>query len=169
MRTGEAACAGRQQGFTYAGVMILLVIMGIMLAATGEVWHLAQQREKERELLFVGNQFRHALALYYAHTPGLGRRYPLSLDELLKDPRFPGTQRYLRKLYADPITGSAEWGLLKGPNGEILGVHSRSEEEPIKKSQFSLADRNFEGKHMYSEWVFMVSPGQLAVVPQRKP
>jgi type II secretory pathway pseudopilin PulG len=169
MRNGEAVTGLRQQGFTYIGAMVLVAILGVVLAAAGEVWHVAQKREKEQELLFVGNQMRRALALYYEHTPAVGRRYPLSLEELLKDPRYPNTQRYLRKLYADPVTGSTEWGLLKGPNGEILGVHSRSEEEPLKKSQFSLADRNFEGKQKYSEWVFMYTPGQLVAVPRIKP
>lgn len=169
MRNGEAVTVFRQQGFTYIGSMVLIVIMGIMLAAAGEVWHLVQKREKEQELLFVGNQMRRALALYYEHTPAVGRRYPLSLEELLKDPRYPNTQRYLRKIFADPITGGAEWGLLKGPNGEIFGVHSLSEEEPLKKSQFSLADRSFEGKSKYSDWVFMYSPGQFGMVPRKKP
>lgn len=163
-----SARAGRQHGFTYVGVMVLLIVMGILLASTGEVWYLAQKREKEKELLFIGHQMRQALALYYAHTPNLARRYPLSLEELLKDPRYPGTQRYLRKIFIDPITGSAQWGLIKGPSGEILGVHSLSEEEPAKKSNFSLADKHFENKKKYSEWVFMAAPGQL-VVPIRKP
>ena len=158
----------RETGFTYVGAMVLMVIMGIMLASAGEVWHLAQKREKEQELLFVGHQMRHALNLYYARTPNLASRYPLSLEELLKDPRYPGVQRYLRKIFPDPITGGAQWGLIKGPSGEILGVHSLSEDEPVKKSNFSLADKNFEDRKKYSEWVFMAAPGQL-VVPIRKP
>ncbi|HLP97448.1 MAG TPA: type II secretion system protein [Sideroxyarcus sp.] len=128
----------------------------------GEVWHTAQRREKEAELLFVGNQFRLAFNGYFEHTAGQQRRYPLNLEELLKDPRTPATQRYLRKIYQDPVTGSGKWGLLKGPNGEIYGIYSLSEEEPLKKGNFSLADRNFEGKMKYSDWVFMHIPGQQA-------
>lgn len=166
MLTGDAM--HREAGFTYVGAMVLIVIMGILLASAGEVWHLAQKREKEQELLFVGHQMRRSLTLYYAQTPGMAIRYPLSLEELLKDPRYPGTQRYLRKIFPDPITGSTQWGLIKGPSGEIFGVHSLSEEEPVKKSNFSLVDKNFEGKKKYSEWVFMAAPGQL-VAPVRKP
>lgn len=156
---------GKECGFTYLGVMMIVVIMGVMLAAAGEVWHTALKREKEQELLFVGSQFRHALAMYSEHTPAQARRYPSSLADLLQDPRYAATQRYLRKIYLDPITGDANWGLIRGPDGEIFGVHSRSEDEPAKKSNFMLADRNFEGKAKYSDWVFMQVPGRYSAKP----
>lgn len=144
----------RQRGFTYIGVLVLVALVGIALAAGGQVWHTAQKRDKERELLFIGEQFRLALTRYARQTPGQALRAPLALDELLQDPRHPELQRYLRQMYIDPMTGTAEWGLVKGPGGEITGVHSLSGEEPLKKSGFSRADRNFEGSARYSDWVF---------------
>ncbi len=152
----------RESGFTYLALLAVVAVMGVALAAAGEVWHTALKREKERELLFVGDQFRRAFNLYDRQTPGNARRYPVSLDELLKDPRYPGVQRYLRKIYVDPVTGSSEWGLIKGPNGEIFGVHSLSEDEPLKKSGFSLADSRFEGRTKYSDWVFMYDQGMAS-------
>lgn len=140
----------RAMGFTYIGVLALVVIMGAVLGAVAEVWHTALQREKERELLFVGNQFRQAIGLYYR----AGKKYPTRLEDLLKDPRQPTTQRYLRKIYRDPITGKAEWGLVIGAQGEIIGVHSLSEDHPIKVSGFSAADRDFNGAKKYSDWIF---------------
>lgn len=148
---------GDERGFTYIALLIFIAIMGVGLAATGEVWHMTMKRDKEEELLFVGNQFRNAFTMYYYRTPGQMGRYPMSLEELLKDPRYPATKRYLRKIYLDPITNSTNWELIKGPNGEILGVHSASEDEPIKKSNFRLADQDFEGKTKYSDWVFMIA------------
>lgn len=158
----------RQGGFTYLGLMALIAIMGVTLASAGEVWHMALKREKEQELLFVGNQFRLALKQYHEHTPGQARHQPLSLEELLRDSRYPGTQRYLRKIYADPVTGRAEWGLIKGPGGEIYGVHSLSDDEPLKKSNFSLADAMFENRKRYADWVFMPTPGQSRARPQKR-
>lgn len=158
MRAGSRQ-PGRVGGFTYISLLAIIAIMGVVLGTAGEVWHMALKREKERELLFVGDQFRRAIGLYYEHTPGLGRRYPESLEDLLRDPRYPSTQRYLRKIYPDPVSGSTEWGLVKGTAGEILGVHSLSENEPIKKSNFSLVDRSFEGRAKYVDWVFMHTPG----------
>jgi type II secretory pathway pseudopilin PulG len=156
---GADGLSGRRRagGFTYIGVLVLVVIMGIALAAAGEVWHTAAQREKEQQLLFVGDQFRRALAQFYAHTPGSATRYPLSLEDLLQDPRYPGISRYLRKIYADPMTGKPEWGLVTGPNGEIFGVHSLSEDRPIKRAHFRTEDKAFQGKTKYSDWVFMAS------------
>jgi type II secretory pathway pseudopilin PulG len=145
----------RERGFTYIGVLVLVALMGIGLAAAGQVWHTAAKREKERELLFIGQEFRLALYRYAKHTPGKEKRAPMSLEELLQDPRYPGIQRYLRKIYVDPMTGGTEWGLIKGAAGEIHGVHSLSADEPLKKANFALVDRRFEGAKKYSDWVFM--------------
>lgn len=159
----------RESGFTYFVLLAVVASMGFVLATAGEVWHTALKREKERELLFVGDQFRRAFNLYNLHTPGKARSYPLSLEELLKDPRYPGVQRYLRKIYADPMTGRTQWGLIKGPNGEVFGVHSLSEDEPLKKSGFSLADAKFKGRTKYSDWVFMYDQGQASGGLLKKP
>jgi type II secretory pathway pseudopilin PulG len=153
-------------GFTFLGLMMVIAIMGVALLAVGEVWHTAQRREKEQSLLFVGDQFRNAIHAYYQHAPAANKQqpYPTSLEDLLKDPRYPSTQRYLRQLYLDPIRGSAEWGLLKKGDG-IYGVYSLSEEAPIKQSNFRLADKDLESKSKYSEWLFMYVPTQLANKP----
>lgn len=149
----------RSTGFTYIGVLVVIVIMGAALGATAKVWHTVYQREKERELLFVGDQFRQAIGLYYR----VGKKYPVSLEDLLKDPRQPSIQRYLRKIYHDPITGKVEWGLTLGPRGEIIGVHSLSEEIPIKISGFSAVNRDFNGAKKYADWIFNYEVQQVSV------
>jgi len=161
--------ARHQRGFTYLAVLLVVAMMGATLALTGMVWHTVVQREKEAELLFVGGEFRRAIRQY--HT-GAGQ-YPRQLSDLLKDPRFPGVRRYLRKIYFDPITGKNEWGLVRSPDGSIMGVFSTSSDEPLKKAGFALADRDFEGKAHYSEWQFVVappsSPGNPPVVQNNPP
>jgi type II secretory pathway pseudopilin PulG len=156
--TATAPGGPRDGGFTYLGVLVLVVLMGIALAAAGKVWHTLQQREKEQELLFIGHQFRLALKRYAEQTPGKGRRQPLRLEELLEDPRHPQIRRHLRRIYPDPMTGNTAWGLVTGPGGEIFGVHSTSDAEPLKKGHFALADRDFEGTMKYSDWVFVHVP-----------
>jgi len=147
----RARCCG---GFTYLTILFVVAIMGVGLALVGELWHTAVVREKEAELLYAGSQYRSAIVRYYLAGP---QQYPRSLSDLLKDPRKPGTERYLRKLYPDPVTGKA-WGIVKAPDGGIMGVHSVSEDKPLKTAQFRIRDRSFEGAASYSDWKFVYVP-----------
>ena len=162
-RTGAAA---RERGFTYLGLLIAMAIIGVNLAAAGMLWHTAQQRERERELLYVGDQIRLAIGHYY--NTGGARQFPQSLDDLLRDSRQPGTVRYLRKLYHDPVTGTTEWGLIKDNSDRVMGVFSLSEQRPIKQANFNLADRAFEAKEKYSDWTFVYQPRLLRARPTTK-
>jgi len=146
-------------GFTYLTIMLLIVVMGILLGATTEVWHTGMRREKERELLFIGNQFRNAIGMYYLSH----RQYPHNLDDLLKDPQYAFTKRYLRRIARDPMTGKNEWGLLRGAGGGIVGVHSLSDMKPMKVAGFAVAGNNFDGAVKYSDWVFAYVPRQAGV------
>lgn len=153
--------AGRQEGFSYLVLLFAVAIAAAGLAGTGIVWHLNQQREKERELIFIGNQMRAAIASYQARTPAGAMAYPPTLDDLVKDKRFPVTVRHLRKVYRDPMTGTFEWGLIPAPGGGIMGIYSKSERRPIKRADFDLPNRVFEeqakalGEKMtYRNWQF---------------
>ena len=53
------------------------------------------------------------------------------------------------------MTGSADWGTVAAPEGGILGVFSRSEEQPIRVSGFADGFVQFEGSKTYAEWVFL--------------
>lgn len=158
-----------QSGFTYLTMLFAVAVMSAGLAATGVVWTTASQREKEKELLFVGDQFRQAIALYHLRTPGTIKRYPEKLEDLIKDNRYLSTQRYLRKIYVDPMTGKSEWGLVAAPNGGIMGVYSLSNAQPIKKSGFANADSRFEDGQRYSDWKFIYeTPPSIPVAPSQQ-
>jgi len=145
------------QGFTYLALLFFMAIMGAALALTGIVWHVAKQREKEQELLFVGTQFINAIASYYRESPGL-RTFPRQLTDLVKDPRFPNTKRHLRKMYRDPMTNAAEWAVVRTVDGGIIGVRSLSEQEPIRKSFPDGPFKGFAGKARYADWQFVYLP-----------
>ena len=106
-----------QRGFTLVAALIATALIGIGLATTGEVWSRTKQREMERELLFVGNQFRQAIADYYERSPGGAKQYPQTLEDLLQDRRYATTQRYLRLTF----TGNTGW-----PAGQLseFEIHS---------------------------------------------
>jgi len=145
----------RQRGFTYLVAMFAVAIAGLLLAVASEVWSHSRQREKEKELLYVGGQFREAIGLYYQRTPGAVKRYPEKLEDLLEDKRYLSMQRYLRKIYADPITGKYQWATIAAPGGGIMGVSSLSSERPIKSGNFDEGDQNFGGASRYSDWKFI--------------
>lgn len=144
----------RVRGFTYIGVLVLAAVMAAAAGAWVQLWHVAQTREKERELLFVGHQFRQALASWQRR----GQPGPRQLEDLLADPRTPTLQRHLRRIHVDPITGRAEWGLVKDDGGGIVAVHSLSPAAPLKKAGFASRDRSFEHAIKYSDWVFAPVP-----------
>lgn len=148
----------KQAGFTYLTILFAIAILGVILAEVGINWTQDVQREKERQLLFVGNQFRQAIALYYERTPGAIKRYPRKLEDLLTDERYNIPQHYLRKLYRDPIMNWTQWGLVRAPDGGIMGVHSLSGGRPIKTAEFDYANRSFEGAESYSKWLFTYAP-----------
>ena len=145
----------RRNGFTYLAVLFIIAIMGGGLALAGEVWQTTAARAKEAELLYVGNQYRKAIERYYLNGPGL---YPRNLADLVKDPRKPDTVRYLRRLYPDPVTGKDEWGILKAPDGGIMGVYSQSNAPPLKQEGFRPRDQTFKGAPTYLEWRFLYEP-----------
>lgn len=157
MRTGKFSIGpGRQGGFTLLGLVFLVALLGVGLAALGKVWETAARRDREAELLFVGDQYRRALESYYRASPGQDKHFPRDLGELLLDPRFPNTVRHLRRLYRDPVGNSAEWGLVKEA-GEITAIHSLSADTPFKMAGFNRPYDTFVDAATYREWVFMPS------------
>lgn len=101
-----------QKGVVYLWALFAVTIAGVVMAGTGQVWQVASQREKEKELLFIGDQFRKAIMAYY-NNPITGiQQYPERLEDLLEDKRGPVPIRHLRKIYIDPMTLTNEWGLI---------------------------------------------------------
>lgn len=143
-----------QAGFTYLWVLLLVAFMGVGLTVAVDIDSTSTQRDKEKELLGIGRQFRSAIGRYYeTQIPNGKKEYPVSLDDLLKDKRAPGIKRHLRKIFIDPMTGKAEWGVVRIA-GRIVAVHSLSEKEPIKQDNFEAEEVNLRMKKKFTEWIF---------------
>jgi type II secretory pathway pseudopilin PulG len=150
MRTGEP------RGFTYIGLLVLIALIGILLAAAGEVVSTAAQRDREAQLLWVGHEYRAAIARYVRHN----RVYPHALADLLGSaPDSPLLVRYLRQLYRDPMTNAVDWTLIEAPGGGVMGVASSSKRAPLKTARFDAADEEFEGATSYGDWQFTARAG----------
>ena len=141
----------KRNGFTMIVVMAVVVILGITLGVTGHSWRLLMKREREKELLFRGSQIKEAIECYRRQNVVM----PLdSLDDLVSVRRNPPIRR-LRRLYEDPMTGKADWRLIKDQYG-ICGVASASDEKPLKVSFSNISSLSgFEGAQKYSEWEFV--------------
>ena len=153
-----------QSGYTYLGLLFAVALAGIALAGTGSLWQLESRREKEKELLFIGEEFRQAIAGYFDKTPGSDKQYPDKLDDLLQDKRQPMPVHHLRRLYRDPMNPDGSWELIRS-QGKIIGVASKSAGKPVKVAGFSPEQQEFEGAESYSEWRFTHSAGANSPVP----
>jgi type II secretory pathway pseudopilin PulG len=159
---------GGQRGF--ALLVALLAVALVTLSSLVPLQSAARdaRRDRETELVFIGRQYRDAIARYHAATPGGQRQYPASLDDLLLDRRFPQPRRHLRRLYADPFTGQADWVLVKS-QGRIIGLHSRSDRKPLKERGFPADLARFDNAQKIADWRFMADTAPAAAVVAPSP
>jgi Tfp pilus assembly protein PilE len=123
-----------QNGVTYLFVMILVVVMSIATLEVTQPWSVIMQRDREAELQFRGNSIAKAIERFVAdweiQKATRPNQWPRTLEELTKK----SPKRYLRKAYADPITGN-KFALIK-IGQEIHGVRSTSTETPYNQDIF---------------------------------
>ena len=161
---------GGDSGYAMVALLVGMAIMAVFLTVALPAWSTAARREKEEELIFRGQQYARAIALFqrkYANT------FPPSIDLLVND-------RYLRRKYKDPMTKDGEFqaiyanqqnggqpggggtvpqtgqpvrpptqvgaGATVGPQGGIIGVASKSTATSL---------RVYSGRSKYNEWVFV--------------
>ena len=156
MQAGKTV--NQNAGFILIGMLVLMMVAGYALAEVSAKWSDVVKREREQELLKVGDTIRKAIGSYYNQTPGVVKQYPPNLEALLKDDRFPVPRRYLRKIYVDPITQRDGWGILEAPSGGVMGVYSLSDQAPFKRKNFRPIYKGFENQKFYGEWYFTYIP-----------
>jgi len=168
-----------QVGFTYLGLLILLAVLALVGAMGVKLGAVSRRHAAEQALLETGAAFSAALRSYARATPAGQPVAPKTLRDLLRDPRYPGQVRHLRKVFIDPLTGRSEWGVVEDPEeGGITAVYSLASGKPIKLTGFDSRFIDFDGKQAYNDWRFarppetmtgtngpgngLISPGELA-------
>jgi type II secretory pathway pseudopilin PulG len=136
-------------------MLFALAMFGVGLAAVGESWSAASQREREEELIQIGQAYVRAIGTYYAQSPGAAKSYPFALQDLVEDKRFVGVQRHLRKIYLDPVGRRAQWGLVRAVDGGISGVYSLSEKRPLRRQPLLLSGAAPVVGERYADWKFV--------------
>ena len=167
----------RLGGFAYIALLLVLAGMTLLLGVALQHIDQAAQRDREAQLLFVGKQFRQAVASYYEKSPGGAKHFPRKLEELLQDNRFVKPVRHLRRIYADPMRADAGsndhgWQLVRDLRGGIVGVHSRSQDLPIRSvTVLDDAMQKIIGEQPvrhYADWKFVYLPPDGAADLQQK-
>ncbi|MGD9834381.1 MAG: type II secretion system protein [Piscinibacter sp.] len=157
------------RGVVLMGLMVLLALGGLTLLQFAESAASARQRELETQLIWVGQQYRQALESYYLSSPGRVKHLPVTLDELVRDTRFPMPVRHLRKLYPDPLQPEVPWGILKQGN-QVIGVYSQSDGVPLKQVGLGPGLESLDHAGHYSDWRFIFVPRMpSAPVPSSRP
>lgn len=159
MRNGKHPGA-TQAGFTYIALLIIVAMIAAGATAALGAGAALQQRETEAELLAIGLEFRQALQSYADATPAGQPTEPREMAELLRDPRYPGVRRHLRRIYPDPLTGQSEWGIERFPDGRISGMHSLSKTPTLRRTGFPAGLEGLENAESHDAWVFAMMPVQ---------
>ena len=71
-----------EAGFVMSALLVSIFIMSLLLAMALPVWHHAARRERESELIFRGEQYARAIALWQRQRPG---STPQDIDTLIED------------------------------------------------------------------------------------
>ena len=93
------------------------------------------------------------------------------MKELLVDRCFAGRRPHIRKLYDDSMARGEDrqWRLIRGKDGGIVGVASKSEDEPLKQSNFTREQAYLASAKSYAEWEFVYKPKNTTPSPVIKP
>jgi type II secretory pathway pseudopilin PulG len=85
-----------------AALLVMIAIMMTLMTVAMPAWRHLARREKEAELVFRGEQYARAIALYRTKNANLPNAFPPSIDVLVQG-------KYLRKKYKDPMTKDGEF------------------------------------------------------------
>ncbi|GAB3251243.1 hypothetical protein [Chitinimonas naiadis] len=146
MPTGE-------RGSVYLWLLGVLVVVGVMLGKAVDLASTRAERQREVQLMQVGDAYRRAISSY-VQAPGADGRLPQQLTDLLLDPRFVQPVHHLRQLYRDPETGG-ELELIRDEQQGIAGVYSASTRAPHKQRDFPARYQQFEKAERLADWQFI--------------
>jgi type II secretory pathway pseudopilin PulG len=104
-RRPQRSAQASQAGFLLIGILFVMTLMIIALAATAPNIATQIKRDREEELVRRGKQYERALQLFYRRSG----RFPTSVEQLENTNNI----RFLRRKYVDPITGKDEWRVIR--------------------------------------------------------
>lgn len=114
--SNSKSCDRRQAGFAYLMALVLVAVVVIGSAAVLESVTATERRDREREMIWRGDQYARGIRMYYRKVG----RYPTSVDDLMEG--VPGV-RFLRQEYKDPMNKEdGSWRFIYlNQAGQIVG------------------------------------------------
>lgn len=94
-----------EQGFLLLGLIVAIFLILLALSVAAPKMARELRREREVETVHRGDQYVRAIQLYYRKFG----HYPGSMEQLSKT----NGMRFLRQNYIDPLTGKADWRIIK--------------------------------------------------------
>jgi hypothetical protein len=151
-----ARAASSEGGFALLLVFAMAAAVAIMLYLELPRVAFEAQRSQEQLLIERGEQYKRAIQLYFRKF----KQYPATMEAL----ETTNNVRFLRRRYADPLTGKDEWRLIHvGPGG----VFTDSITQKKKKDDTKQENHNFfitEGPALGST----IADAQKAAGPRRR-
>ncbi|SRR5579864_5600961 len=115
----------------FALLLVFAMAATIALLAYIELPRVAFERQREKEELLIerGEEYKRAIQLYFRKF----KTYPTSLDSLENTNQI----RFLRRRYADPLTGKDDWRLIHiGPGGVFTdSLTNKPKGDPNQQTQ----------------------------------
>lgn len=107
----------RQRGYALLFVLFLTALVLIAAATAALNTYTEGRREKDKMMIWRGEQYERAIGLYYRKYG----RFPTSIDNLLKEQN--GNIRFLREAYKEPMNKTdGSWRLIYvTPAGQLIG------------------------------------------------
>jgi hypothetical protein len=110
---------GRASQGGYAILLVLFFVTLMLLATISVAPNILTEgrREKEKEMIWRGNQYARGVKMYYRKTG----KFPTSMEDLIK-PKL-GSLRFMRQAYKDPMNAKdGDWRLIYvSPTGQLIG------------------------------------------------
>ena len=126
-RHGGKAKTG-EEGFVLLLIFAMAAAVAIMLYMELPRVSFEAQRNREQLLIERGEQYKRAIQLYFRKF----KTYPASIEQL----ENTNNVRFLRRRYADPLTGKNEWRLIHiGPGGVFTDSITRKPKKDQKKEE----------------------------------
>ncbi len=107
----EQESKGRENGYVMLVAIFLMAALVLGLSIAVPVVRREIQRDRERETIRRGSQYRRAIQLYFRKF----HAYPPNVGALEQTDDI----RFLRKKYVDPITGKDDWVPIQFGNNKV--------------------------------------------------